>query len=247
MPDWNALRRRAYIQHQRLRVHLPADAPLLPPADQLLEAAEKETGVDRRAVPRGDSLLAGAHAVLDRDFPGIWYAIGPNTNPARQRFAQAHEFAHYWLHPEIGEDRCVADDTPEAFAPPSFRLNNAQVAEGYSHKERRESEANLFAAELLLPAPVLRRVFPGRRLDCKPHRRPHRPVSILRPVPTDERAPAAHAVQGRGGINNVSVHPLPSQSPLISMAWMPVSGQRRVLSRGRHLWTPGRERARRVR
>ena len=159
MPDWNTLRRRAYTQHQRLRVHLPPDAPLLLPADLLLEAAEKETGVDRRAVPRDDSLLAGAHAVLDRDFPGIWYASGPDTSPARQRFAQAHEFAHYWLHPEIGEDRCVTDDTPEAFAPPSFRLNNGQVAEGYSHRERRESEANLFAAELLLPAPVLRRVF----------------------------------------------------------------------------------------
>ena len=159
MPDWNALRRRAYTQHQQLRVHLAPDAPLLPPADGLLDAAEKATDVDRRGVPAGDSLLAGAHAVLDRDIPGIWYANGEGVSRARQRFAQAHEFAHYWLHPEIGQDACIAPDTPDAFAPPELRLNATQVAEGYSSKERREAEANLFAAELLLPAPVLRRLF----------------------------------------------------------------------------------------
>ncbi len=64
-----------------------------------------------------------------------------------------------WLHPEIGHDQCFAEDTPDAFAAPGFRLPNSQLAEGYSRKERRESEANLFAAELLLPGPVLRQLF----------------------------------------------------------------------------------------
>ena len=159
MPDWSALRRRANAQHKALRPYLPAAAPLLPPAEMLLAAAEAASGVDRRGVPSNDILLAGAHAVLDRDFPSIWYAVGPDTSKARQRFAQAHEFAHFWLHPEIGEDQCLAQDTPEAFAPPSLRLNASQVVEGYSSKERRESEANLFAAELLLPAPILRHLF----------------------------------------------------------------------------------------
>ncbi len=158
MPDWNALRRRAYRQHQELRVHLSPDAPLLPSADSLLAAAATAADVERRGVPMGDSLLAGAHAVLDRDIPGIWYASGEGVSRARQRFAQAHEFGHFWLHPEIGQDACIAPDTPDAFAPPELRLNATQVAEGYSSRERREAEANLFAAELLLPGPVLRRL-----------------------------------------------------------------------------------------
>ena len=159
MPDWNALRRRAYEQHLQLRAFLPEDAQLLPSADNLLQAAEEATDITRVAVPPSDGLLAGAHAVLDRDIPGIWYASGPGVSRARQLFAQAHEFAHFWLHPEIGHDECFADDSPDAFAPPSFRLPNSQLAEGYSHKERRESEANLFAAELLLPGPLLRELF----------------------------------------------------------------------------------------
>lgn len=165
MADWNALRRRARALHRQLRLQLPPEArrTLLPTADALLQAAERETEVDRRALPAADPLLAGAYAVLDRDFPAIWYAASPDISPARQRFAQAHEFAHFYLHPELGEDHCDIEESPEAFAPPSYRVQQSQIAEGYSRKERREEEANLFAAELLLPCTTLYRLFTERR------------------------------------------------------------------------------------
>src|SRR5437016_4318223 len=99
MPDWTALRRRAREHHSRLLDFLPETPNILPTAEALLAAAESVTGVSRIAVSPGDSLLAGAQAVLDRDMFCIWYAEDKTVSAARQRFAQAHEFGHFWLHP----------------------------------------------------------------------------------------------------------------------------------------------------
>lgn len=159
MPDWSGLRRRAYEQHRRLRARLPDGTSLLPPADLLLDAAAKETGLRRTALPPDDPLLSEAYAVLDREAGRVWYAHGRGISLARQRFAQAHEFGHFWLHGDLPWDACEADDSSEAFLPPSARSQSAQVAEGYGPRERRETEANLFAAGFLLPGSVLRRVY----------------------------------------------------------------------------------------
>lgn len=158
MPDWNALRERARALHRRLAASLPDAARFLPPADALLDAAEEESGVSRFGLAAADPLLAGAHAVLDRDTPAIWFATGTATTASRQRFAQAHEYAHFWLHPDQPTDLFLEDDSPELFAPPG-EFSVVQTATGYSRSERRETEANLFAAELLLPAPILRRAY----------------------------------------------------------------------------------------
>ncbi len=168
MPDWTALRNRARQWHDRLRAGCPPfDAPL-PPADLLLAAAEAETGLARVGLSPGDPLLFGAQAVLDRDSECIWYAQ-EGVSPARQRFAQAHEFGHYREH---GPDAdappgfCQADDAPEAFLPVEQRAYSAQFAAGYSPAERRETEANVFAGEFLLPAPHLYRAFVEFRWDA---------------------------------------------------------------------------------
>ncbi len=257
MPDWNALRRRAYEQHLQLRVFLPQDAPLLPPAESLLEAAETATDVSRVAVPPGDGLLAGAHAVLDCDIPGIWYASGPSVSRSRQLFAQAHEFAHFWLHPEIGHDQCFADDTPDAFAPPSFRLPNSQLAEGYSHKERRESEANLFAAELLLPGPILRQLFlehgwkasriaahSGLSLSCVL-------TQLASALLLGEEKEKRRQGQGTGKSSNSTIH---NPQSTINSSFNPsiphprldtANAPPRMSNTGRFWWMRGRERAKR--
>ncbi|HLK57313.1 MAG TPA: UvrD-helicase domain-containing protein, partial [Chthonomonadaceae bacterium] len=159
MPDWSALRRRAYQHHLRLRAQLSGDPEILPPADQILDAAAAETGMRRTPVPPDDPLLSEAHAVLDREAARIFYARGRGVSAARQRLAQAHEFAHYWLHGDLDWDACQAEDIPTLFMPPSARAQSAQVAEGYSPRQRQETEANIFAAELLLPRPVLFRLF----------------------------------------------------------------------------------------
>ncbi len=156
MPDWTALRRRARAHHARLCGLLPEESAPLPTADALLAAAEADTGLARQPVPPDDSLLAGAHAVLDRDMGCIWYAEDRSVSLTWQRFAQAHEFGHYWLHP--GASHCqVPDDLETLLADPLSP--GLQIAQGYSPAERRETEADLFAAELLLPAPALRRAF----------------------------------------------------------------------------------------
>jgi Zn-dependent peptidase ImmA (M78 family) len=70
--------------------------------------------------------------------------IGANKShhPHRQRFTIAHELGHFLLH----EGETVhLDDYRQAF---TISLRNSQSAKGDNNDER---EANLFAAELLMP------------------------------------------------------------------------------------------------
>lgn len=162
MFDTNALRQRAREWHDRLRRTIPTDSNDAAPiatAEQMLMAAAKETGVERAPVRPGDTLLAGAHAVLNRDYPIVYYAQGAGVSAEQQRFAQAHEYAHYWLHPELDYDACLAADDGQMLLSLDQRTPDRQFETGYGPAERRESEANLFAAELLLPAHVLREGF----------------------------------------------------------------------------------------
>ncbi len=159
MFDTNVLRQRAREWHDRLRQIIPDDGASLPTAEQILTAAAKATGVERAALRPGDPLLAGAHAILNRDYPIVYYAQGAGVSAEQQRFAQAHEYAHYWLHPEMDYDACLTADDGQMLLPLEQRTPDRQFETGYGPAERRESEANLFAAELLLPAPVLREAF----------------------------------------------------------------------------------------
>jgi superfamily I DNA/RNA helicase/Zn-dependent peptidase ImmA (M78 family)/CRISPR/Cas system-associated exonuclease Cas4 (RecB family) len=158
MADWSALRARAYERHLKLRGHIDTKTQPIIHADALLEAAEEATGYAIQSLAEGDPLLAGAQAFLDRDSEMIWYAAGDGLSPERQRFAQAHEFAHLWLHADFLTDHSLPDDTPAAYAGAAPSLAS-QIEEGYSPRERREREANLFAAELLLPSPLLRHAY----------------------------------------------------------------------------------------
>ena len=158
MADWSALRRRAYEQHLKLRADMNMREYSLIHADDLLKAAEAATGFVIQSLPQGDPLLAGSQAFLDRDSEMIWYAIGSGLSPERQRFAQAHEFAHLWLHPGFERDDVLPDDSPGVYSGATL-ATAAQIEEGYSPRERREREANLFAAELLLPTPLLRQAY----------------------------------------------------------------------------------------
>jgi DNA helicase-2/ATP-dependent DNA helicase PcrA len=157
MPDWSALRRRAYTFHVRLRAQIPGE-DLLVPADILIRAAAKMTGVRIRPVASTDPLLAGAHAFLDRQINSIWYAANGSLPQAQLRLILAHEFGHYWLHPDVLTDTFDDADVQNALSLIPD-IQSIQIAEGYSPAERRESEATTFAAEFLLPTPLLRRTF----------------------------------------------------------------------------------------
>ena len=84
--------------------------------------------------------------------------IGANRShhPHRQRFTIAHELGHFLLH----EGETVhLDEYRQAF---TINLRDPQSAKGEDNDER---EANLFAAEFLMPAKFLTDDLKGKTLD----------------------------------------------------------------------------------
>jgi len=149
MADWAAIRR---LARQR-REEVGGDTPS-PCADSLLASAFEQTGLTPYPVPPEDPLLAGAHAVLDREALCIWH--NADLPPETTRFHLAHELAHWYLHDE--STAChEADFAPDPVAEP-LPFGQDSVS-GYSPAQRREVEANVFAAEFLLPAPLLGDAF----------------------------------------------------------------------------------------
>jgi Zn-dependent peptidase ImmA (M78 family) len=71
-----------------------------------------------------------------------------NQSPNRRRFSLAHELGHHLLHP----DHTELDDQASIDAPPPG-------PDEFSRKDPYESEADIFAGELLVPLPMLKRHF----------------------------------------------------------------------------------------
>ena len=86
---------------------------------------------------------------LLKDFDSKNALIGVNTHhhPNRQRFTIAHELGHYFLHDYVG----VHFDSKTTGL--RMYLRNEKSTTGTDLEER---EANLFAAELLMPENLLR-------------------------------------------------------------------------------------------
>jgi Zn-dependent peptidase ImmA (M78 family) len=84
--------------------------------------------------------------------------IGANKShhPNRQRFTIAHELGHYLLH---AGHTVHLDEGRVAF---TVNLRSSESSKGEDNDER---EANLFAAELLMPAKFLREDLEGVELD----------------------------------------------------------------------------------
>ena len=123
-------------------------------ADKILAALETATGITRWPVPPGDALLGGAQAVLNVPMEAV-FLDSSRPLPA-QRFDAAHEYAHVFLHGDTCH--CAAQHLGgDNLTEPA--LVGAERVEGYSPRQRRESEANMYAAELLLPDALLRRLF----------------------------------------------------------------------------------------
>lgn len=89
---------------------------------------------------------------LFRNKDNIATVIGVNSNqhPNRQRFTIAHELGHYLLHPTGG----AADDMHVDRGGFSVKRRDTKSSEGVDEEEM---EANLFAAEILMPRKFLAR------------------------------------------------------------------------------------------
>ena len=150
MSHWIDLRKRAREQYKTLLSVLDC----APTAAALLKAAERVTQIKPVGLPQGDSLLAGAEAVLDPEAKTIWFNKDVDSNMAA--FYQMHEYAHFWIHG--GRRDCGKADIDAEASEEDTPFGLARV-ESYSPDERAEREANVFAREVLLPTDVLRQWF----------------------------------------------------------------------------------------
>ncbi len=149
------IRRKARLRRREIGLEL--DAPLT--AEAVIGACLSALGLERHFVEPGDRVLAGAIAVLDLSM-GLIVQDGSRTS-TQQSFDAAHEIAHVWLHRDSAHASpraCTpADVSPDGTAEvPSSALSKV---DGYSPQQRRETEANAFAAELLLPGPLAHALF----------------------------------------------------------------------------------------
>lgn len=129
-------------------------------AEQLLSKAEIFTGVSRLGLEKGDPLLCGALAILDEN--RVYF-----DKSLEKKFAlycQAHEYAHLRLH--SNSTHCAADEINFSVAETEAFDAESRVL-GYGQAERAEREANVFAAEFLLPCNLAASAFRQKNLKAK--------------------------------------------------------------------------------
>ena len=145
---WTAARQEALRVRTRL---LPRNADTTN-AHLVLEAALRDAGLTVSQLPPDDALLSGAHAVLDREMDTVW--IRDDFSVFTRRVLLAHELAHYYLHPDYilsdEYDGCDEEETDS---------EGGNYLVGYGPRQRRETEANVFAREFLLPSHIAHRLF----------------------------------------------------------------------------------------
>jgi DNA helicase II / ATP-dependent DNA helicase PcrA len=154
MADWSAIRRLADQRHAETRAGLKMPEDALISADQLIAKALDHEGLGQYPLTPSDPLLAGAHAILDRESYAIWH--NGNLPATTTRFNLAHELAHWWLHGEAVA--CSAEEIVQDPVSDPLPFGQEYIS-GYSPAQRREVEANVFAAEFLLPGSEVERAF----------------------------------------------------------------------------------------
>ena len=83
--------------------------------------------------------------------------VSKDDPPLRRRLAIAHDLGHYFLHLDRDGDDQFLDREVDLFR------NSLRLEDGFTAERRREVEANLFAASLLMPEDDVRRYWKERR------------------------------------------------------------------------------------
>lgn len=163
MPHWSYIRAQARLRHREVKAYAASAAPHTATAAlsaaQLLAYAETLTGLVRIPLASGDPLLYGAQATLDDGF--IYY--NAEITPWLALYYQAHEFAHHWLH--NGGSLCSDEDVDYTESEDKSLYGEGRI-EAYGPHQRRETEANVFAREFLLPGDELRRWYVEENLNA---------------------------------------------------------------------------------
>lgn len=112
--------------------------------------------VNIEAIIRGVGIQLDKKAELETEISGQLERLGPGSyrisankadNYFRQRFTMAHELGHYMLHAHLIGDG--VDDTTAYRSLPKGNFYNPNIT------PTEETEANKFAAELLMPRSLL--------------------------------------------------------------------------------------------
>lgn len=120
-------------------------------SDELCLRLSQATGIAIVPRPPGDSLLSGAVSVLDPRMSTIW--LDNSLGPAERCAACIHEFGHHFLH-------CVRSDCNLADVNSTLHAaSNIDKVDGYSPRQRIEMDANVFAAEFVLPLTLASDLF----------------------------------------------------------------------------------------
>ena len=115
-----------------------------------VETIAKKHGIEVLQQPFDEPELSGFLARQPRRRAVI--GINSNQSPGRRRFTMAHELGHYFLHGEQGQQEVHVDHTKDL----QIKLRGPASSTG---TDEEEVEANLFAAELLMPTRFLEKDF----------------------------------------------------------------------------------------
>lgn len=159
---------------QRLRAQHLLSLDELPPAPAFVRRVCDVLSFEIFPVDRHGVMLGGAHARIqfaDAEHPElggfIWVAADRwQSDPTFAAYAVAHELGHFILH--RGERHTAfapcAEDALTEEGDASLLSYGQHGVEEYAPQARREREANTFAAEMLAPRVLVRRLFAEERL-----------------------------------------------------------------------------------
>lgn len=117
-------------------------------ADYPVDVAEAARAIGVRVLY--DELPDGVSGKIQRDERGGYYIVANRKEPeVRQRFTIAHELGHYIYHRAL-----IGDGISDS---PAYRAPDETVYDRTSLERFHETQANQFAANLLMPRKLIRK------------------------------------------------------------------------------------------
>ena len=157
MDAWTDIRRKARQCHEDALRIAGGDRR----ANALVEAGLKPGDLELRMFEPGTRFGHGVYGVLERSFGLV--NVAKHQSPEDQAVVIAHEIGHFHLHQDLTNEVTVRSCGLGGDAIES----GVGKVEGYSPRERKEVQAEVFASEFLCPADWIREeyIIRGRRLN----------------------------------------------------------------------------------
>lgn len=118
-----------------------------------IEGIIRDLGIDLDKKAELDAEISGQIELLSNGVHRI--SVNRGEHYYRQRFTMAHELGHYLYHSHLMRDGI--DDNRAYRSEPHGRFHNTNITRS------EETEANQFAAAILMPADILRREWQNNR------------------------------------------------------------------------------------